>query len=217
MRKATFVGFVLAAAALLGGARAATAHPTGYPHRHVRGYGYAPQEDEYMTRVYLGFGGQFAGIIGDSGKFGVVKSGGGGSVWLGFRFTPLLALEFGYQGTYHNPADYFDYYGYYVGTDYLVWSLVSADLKFHLPTHSNLDPYLQAGAGYSWLGREGYGTDWSGPAFELGPGLDVWLGHFLTIGVRGLYRGAYLSGPLRSQSSDFLSALVFQANLAIHF
>jgi hypothetical protein len=215
-RSGRSLGWIAAAAILCVGGPA-LAHPTGYPHRHVRaGYGYDPQQDEWVTRVYLGFGVEGAGVINQSASRGIIASGGGAGIWLGFRVLRALALEFGYHSTYHNPIDQFDAYWGYVGTSYLVWSEVTADLKLHLPTHSNLDPYLMGGGGWNFIGR-GYGSDFSGPGFHAGGGLDVWLSHFVTLGVRGYYRGAYFSVPLRTADSDYISSLVFQANLGLHF
>lgn len=210
-------GLLLTGLLLVGGA--AAAHPTGYPHRHVRSYGYQQAEapaDE--VRAHLGFSGFATAVLGQSGGPELIAAGGGASVFGGLRLGPRLGLELGWTGSFHNGSPVYEQSGYYIGTSYLALNGITMDALLHLPSRSRVDPFLQAGAGYWFLGREGSGADWSGPGLDAGAGLDIWLSPFLTLGPRGLYRYARLAPNFTAEDRvTHLSALTLELRLAAHF
>ena len=151
--------------------------------------------------------------------------GAGGGLTLGFRMSPWLALEGNLSFAYHNER----YNDGSTTLDALWMSMLSVDAKVHIPTYGPIEPYLQAGIGYAYLGAiwpGSYGDEYSdaftsGPVFNLGGGADLWLGPNLTVGARMLYRGIYFAQEphiaSRTINSSFVSGLTFDINAAIHF
>jgi hypothetical protein len=186
--------------------------------RH-RGYGFT-RDSGSPAQVYVGFSGLGTGVVAQSGGVEYMESGGGGSIWGGLRLGPLVALELSYTGSLHNPAEACEIGRYYdlCSANYLVLDMLSADVKLHFPTRTNIDPYLQGGLIYGWVGREGFAPDSKGAGFELGGGFDVWLNPWWTLGVRGLYRGLKLSDYEASSGTGmFLSVVTGEIGLGVHF
>jgi hypothetical protein len=200
--------------------RAALAHDTGYPHRHVYAAGptVAPTLSIDRPGVYLG-----AGLVGNivvsqvdtPTADGFISHGGGAQVFLGVRVHPYIGLEFAYAETIHNPVE--DASGFRVS--YLALHALTADIKLILPNRSNVRPYLQAGVGYYIFTRE-YQEAVSGGGIQAGVGVDIWLSPWWSLGSRVLYHGikfdnvSQAGGP---SSKPFLSTASLDLNLQFHF
>ena len=226
MRNLVRVSLALAVVvALLALPSPAAAHYTGFPHRHVYGYGYAPGQPGMPSLnidrpgVYLG--GSLLGAVvinsanTDSSAADFIDHGGGFGLFLGVRIVPMFALEFGYTGTAHNT--YTDYWGNVV--DYLWLNAITLDGKLIFPNRSNVRPYIQAGVGYYALSQ---GENWtSGGGFQLGGGLDIWLNPWWSLGGRVLYHGVkfteFKGNPIYSANKPFLSYATLEFNLQVHF
>jgi hypothetical protein len=196
----------------------ASAHYTGFPHRHAGYYAAGPYGAPPIDRpgVYLGLAGMGDFVVNQSnwgGEF--IGQGGGFSGFLGIRLDRNFAIEFGIAETLHNPAQTD------IGYSWLYLTAVTADLKIFFPNQSNVRPFVQGGLGYYGLGYvvEGGSADQSltsGGGFQLGGGLDIWLNPFWSLGGRLLYHGIYLSGA-PGDKQPFLSTMSLEANLQIHF
>lgn len=205
--------------ALLLGAAAPASARSYYSHGRGRGYGYVSSGSS-PGQFYLGISGVGTGVLKQHGGVEYMASGGGMSIWAGLRLGAPLALELNYTGSFHNPATACEIGTYYdiCSANYLVLDILSADLKLHLPTGSNLDPFLQAGILMAWIGREGFAPDATGAGFDLGGGVNLWFNPWWTVGLRGLYRGMKLSDYAAYTGSDtFLSVFTGELSLAVHF
>ncbi len=217
--------------ALLALPGAASAHYTGYPHRHVYGYGYAPgapgmpgMPSYNIDRPGVYLGGAFVGAIilnqanSDPSDPNFIDHGGGGNLHLGVRIAPMFALEFGYTLTGHNTVT--DAYGNVI--DYLAIHALTLDGKLIFPNRSNVRPYVQAGVGYYAL-TQSFTDPTSGGGFQLGGGLDIWLNPWWSLGGRSLYHGVKFQNiggayaPAVGNNAPFLSYAELEINLQVHF
>ncbi len=193
---------------------------SGNAEANHRGYGYTTSGGGSTAQPYVGFSGLGTGVVSQVGGVEYMASGGGASIWGGVRVGPMVALELNYTGSLHNPTTACEV-GYYYdlcSANYLVLDMLSADLKLHLPTRSNFDPFLQAGLLAGWVGREGFAPDAKGGGFDVGAGFDLWLNPWWTLGVRGLYRGMKLSDYAGDNGTGmFLSVITGEVGLAVHF
>jgi opacity protein-like surface antigen len=164
---------------------------------------------------YLGIGLFGTSILDQTGGPEVLDSGGGVSVWAGVHLGQVLSLEIGWLGSFHNPAEVGIWFE--PDTDFLVLEGVTADAKLHLARGGGLDPYLQGGVGLYFLGSEHFGTDSVGTGFQLGGGIDFWLGPHVTLGLRGRYHGISLGPPNGGIDDTFISAATFEGSLGVHF
>jgi len=194
----------------------------GYRHRfhpyigaELTGIGILGQSTDYQTGGYLG------------------KGGGGGGLFAGLRMGPFFSLELNWNITYHNVVDTWDtYYGDYWSAFHL--QTVELNAKVHIPTYGPVEPFFQAGIGFAFLGvswDDRYYAAYhdtgdyifaSGPAFNLGGGMDWWLSPFLSFGARILYKGMRFGDPVKYQGgntyyANFASAINVDLNLALHF
>ncbi|HEY3355478.1 MAG TPA: outer membrane beta-barrel protein [Polyangia bacterium] len=193
----------------------ASAHYTGYPHRHGYyvgpGYG-APPIDR--PGVYLGIGG-FGDIVANQANSPVdfLTSGAGYNLFLGVRLNPNFALEFGWGQGFHNQQN--DYFGNTL--DYIALNHLTADLKIIFPNPSNVRPYIQAGLGFYML-TDAFNSDIaSGGGFQLGGGLDIYLNPWWSIGGRLLYHGIKFGDLNGTNNAPYLSTVSLEANLQVHF
>jgi opacity protein-like surface antigen len=200
--------------------RAAAAHDTGYPHRHVYGAGVPGMPTLNIDRpgVYLG-----AALVGNivvnqtdaPTSDGFISHGGGAQLLLGVRIIPYLGLEFAYTQTVHNPVQD----SAWQSVSYLALHALTADLKLIFPNRSNVRPYLQAGLGYYFLTKD-YQDAVSGGGFQLGGGVDIWLNPWWSLGARVLYHGIKFDNvgiPGAATSKPFLSTASLDLNVQVHF
>lgn len=213
------------------------------------GYGYGPPPPRpmfgYRHRVHGYVGAQLTGIgilaqsRDNAGYLG--PGGGGGGLFGGVRLGPFFALELNWNFTYHNVLD--DYYDYWGGNQY--WSAfhlqtIELNGKIHIPTRGAIEPYIQLGVGFAFLGvswddryTDYWGTTYgqsgdyvfaSGVAFNVGGGLDVWLSPFVSLGGRVLYKGIRfgeekfaMTSSSKSKAANFANAVNVDLNVTLHF
>jgi hypothetical protein len=205
----------------------------GYGPRPNAPMGYSsPYQFRHRPHVYLGADAMVMAIVGqkvdDIGKMG---PGGGLGLFGGFRFGPWASLELNWTFTFHDES--FD--GPTRTTviiDNLQLQTLTGDFKLHIPTWGIFEPFIQAGAGIAFIGLTG---DWnydgyifnSGPTFTLGGGGEFWLGSWLSVGGRILYRGMYFgeheyrhgssTSTAKNYDDDFISGLDIGGFVSFHF
>jgi len=201
-----------------------------YGYGRYGGYQGTPYQSRYSFRhrMHGYLGGQVMGMAMLHQRVdgvGHVGSGGGFGLFGGARLSPFIALELNWTFTFHdeswNEGNWVIH-----AIDMLSMQTITGDLKIHIPTFGPLEPFVQVGGGFGFLGVTGdYYNDGyiftSGPMFNLGGGLDLWFGPFFSIGGRVLYRGIYFTesdhaGNLDADS-NFVNALSFEANAQFHF
>jgi hypothetical protein len=204
------------------------------------GYGAPPPRPQmgFRHRPHFYFGGQLMGlaVLKQSTDYasGYLGQGGGGGLFGGFRFGPFFSLEANWNVTYHNIYDqtYWtdDYWGYQAWSFFWLQE-VTIDAKVHIPTYGPVEPFFQAGVGLAFVGvgwDSNYGDSGdvlfaSGPAFNLGGGLDFWLSPFFSMGGRVLYRGMRFGEPTydaksgKSKYANFVNAVSLDVNATMHF
>lgn len=217
MRNKTIIGLTLIASALMLMPKDADAR---YYYRQ-RSFGFRHQPHAY-------FGGQLMGAAvvnqatdNPNAPFDVGAVGGG--LYGGFRVNPFLSIELDWWITYNSANS--DWYA-----DTLWLTAVELAAKIHIPTRGPLEPYFQVGGGYSWngvsypVGR--YDSESSilttGPTFNVGGGLDFYLGPHFSLGGRVLYRGVYLGTPDFTDNNlrgydNYMSMITVDINATIHF
>jgi hypothetical protein len=186
------------------------------------GYRYYPPPPPAATTVvvrpawwYAGVGVVGTSILDQSGGPETLRTGGGVSAWLGVNLSSALSVELGWLGSFHNPQTYSTYYGR--DTSFLVLEGVTADAKIHLG-RGPIDPYLQGGVGVYFLGDSAVGfADSVGPGYQLGGGIDLWVGRHVTLGGRALYRGIAMGPPDGGPADTFVHAATVEGSVAFHF
>jgi opacity protein-like surface antigen len=164
---------------------------------------------------------------------GYMGQGGGGNLLVGYRVAPYLSIEGNLGVNYHDEA-----LGTYGGLSYraldaLYLMTVTADAKLHLGRGWPLQPFVQAGVGYAYLGAT-YGalycgnfscdtTFAQGPTFQLGGGFDYWLTPHIVFGGRLLYRAVYFKEAaygdvtVRTNSGNFINGVNLGVSVSYHF
>jgi opacity protein-like surface antigen len=211
----------------------AQAPPPGYG---PQPYGPQPMFAGPKDRPHFYWGGQLGGFFiakQVTDQAGYMGQGGGGGLHAGFRFSKMLAVELNLGITYHNETLGAFGGGTVIALDNLFLMSTTVDVKIYLSTTGLLQPYLQAGVGYGYLGatyNEGYCASFNcdttfaqGPLFQIGGGFDYWLTPRLTLGSRLLYRGIRFSEAnygdvtVRTNSSNFINGLALDFTIALHY
>lgn len=162
--------------------------------------------------LYVGGGPAGALVLQQSGGPELLDNGGGLTLFVGLRINPRLALELGWLGTFHNPAEV------YGDIDYLVLNGFTGDAKVYFgESGQTAEPYLQGGLGLYLLDSTYFGAQSVGSGFQLGGGYDFFLSQQVSVGVRALYRGIAMGPPDRNRNDTFLSAVTLDGNLKIDF
>lgn len=178
-----------------------------------------PQASVVVVPIGLYFGGGLLGnlILSQEGGNELLDNGGGLSLFAGWRFGQRLALELGYAGSFHNPAEVETVFGDDV--DYLVLSGFTGDARIYLGD----DPmaphewYLQGGLGLYAIDSTYFGTQSVGTGFQLGGGVDFHVAPQVDLGLRGLYRGIAMGPPDERYDDTFISAVTLEGNVSFHF
>lgn len=197
--------------------------------RYGYGYGPAPRPQfGYRHRFHGYVGGELLGMgvvkqrLEDVGRLG---PGGGVGLYGGIRLGPFVALELNWTFTAHDES-WDDGNVTYTAPDSLQMQTLTADVKLHIPTHGIFEPFVQAGAGFAFMGIMGdYYNDGyifqSGGTWSLGGGGDFWFSPWFTLGGRVLYRGMYFTENEYNQQLDArqntVHALSFEITAGIHF
>jgi opacity protein-like surface antigen len=190
-------------------------------HRRRARYGYRARVGAGGAVVF-GPGGFYSGvgltatkIIDQRGGPEQLDDGAGVSLYGGFRVGERLALEVGWLGSLHNPSMVSTVWG--TETDFLVLEALTADCRIYLTRRGDLDPYLQGGLGFYFLGSERFGLDAAGSGFQLGGGFDYYLADRLVLGLRVRYHGVAMGPPEGGEAEVFISAATVEGALAVHF
>lgn len=150
---------------------------------------------------YLGFGGGYFTFLRPEGAYQFLKPRAALSMFLGWNFNPIFALELGYHGNLFGEQDH-------ALGDVKMPGLfgVTLDLKVRLVRprrFTRVIPYLQTGLGvYFMQGTLKSTTECEdekslnmahGGGFQLGGGLDIYLARWFVLGARVLYKPLLLS------------------------
>ncbi|MCC6746571.1 MAG: hypothetical protein IT371_02870 [Deltaproteobacteria bacterium] len=202
------------------------------------GYGYAPPPPpptnpyfSFRHRVHGYVGGHLSGLVVakqlSDYSDGYMGHGGGAGLHGGIRLGPFVALELNWGMTFHNET--FHEPGWTVTyLDSLYLMSITADVKVFIPTRGPVEPFFQAGVGFAYLGPNyssyygGSGTVFaSGPTFDAGGGVEVWLGPWFSLGGRLLYRGFYFGNPnvagINKLSKNFVNGVGLDLFATFHF
>ncbi len=201
MRKAIVALFAFVS--LAGAARPARADWVYVSDRYYNPYA--------RPHFYMGVEGQGIVVLGATGSNAFLDHGGGFDLYVGGRLNRWLALEAGWQATFHNPE--VDDLGRQV--DRVGLQALTLDAKFY-PVHGPVQPYFSGGAGLYLLG-DSFSVFSEGAGFQVGGGVDFWLTRHLSLGLRAQYRGVDMV-DYNSQGNDtYLSLLSFGADITGRF
>lgn len=198
------------------------------------GGGYGMPRWGFRHRVHGYVGGYLQGFVVAAQvtdyNTGYLSHGGGGGLFGGIRLGPFFSLELDWGITYHDES--FDTGGGTTTTflDSLYLMTFTLNGKIHIPTRGPIEPYFQAGIGFAYIGAS-YGAGGcldcdsifaKGPAFNIGGGLDFWMGPFFSLGGRLLYRGLYFTedafgNSIGNARSNFVNGVSLDVNIQFHF
>lgn len=166
----------------------------------------ASRVEPHRDRVYVSLGFVGSAMVGRNAVLG-----DGIGLGLGVNLSRNVALELGVLETGRSStlAD--------AGAPGFVIGAVTLDAKVRL-VRGAVEPYLQAGVGAY---GNGVARDMSaerlalGPGFQVGGGVDIWAGPYVSFGLRALYRGM---GSVEGSSGDDLAhAVTTEGSIAFHF
>lgn len=163
------------------------------------------------THFYMGASGVAMVVVGERGPNSFLDNGGGFNLFLGGRVHRAVALEFGWQPTFHNNE--YDIFGRRIDTIGL--DALTASVKV-FPVQGAIQPYFIAGGGAYLLGDR-LNVFASGPGFQIGGGVDFWLSPWLTLGLQGQYRGVELFDYDARSDNTYLNLISFQGDFTGHF
>jgi opacity protein-like surface antigen len=144
----------------------------------------------------------------------LTAGGGGFNVFIGGRLNRWAGIELGWQPTFHNQL-------YSQSTDqpngrYLALQALTLDLKVYL-ARGPVQPYVMGGAGLYML-SDNFNVLTLGPGWQVGGGLDFWLGTHVTLGLRVQYRGVDVQDGFDTAAPrTYLSMLTGGLDLTGHF
>jgi hypothetical protein len=218
---------VLATIGVFATAAPREAEAYGYHQPRASRYGFRHRIHGYVGAQVTGFA--IAAQVTDY-NVGYLSHGGGGGVFGGIRLGPFISIEANFGITYHSEA--WDAGNVtIIDLDSIYMVTATADLKIHIPTRGIVEPFFQAGVGYAGIGVTNVSSSYAyetgglfaeGLAFNVGGGLDVWLGPWVSIGGRALYRGLRFGEPKYKWNgavyySNFVNGVSVDLFLAFHF
>ncbi|MFH1129822.1 MAG: outer membrane beta-barrel protein [Pseudomonadota bacterium] len=188
-------------------------------------------ESSFRHRPHAYIGGQLMGmaILADQtdDPRGFLGHGAGGGLFGGVRLLKYLSVEGNWTVTWHDEI-WDEGNARYLDSLYLM--TFTGDFKFHIPTYTPFEPYIQGGLGYSFVGATYAATYYDydaimsqGLAFNVGVGLDFWLGPWFSVGGRLVYRGMRFGDPVTHNTtgmpaySSFVNSLSIDMDAKIHF
>jgi hypothetical protein len=175
------------------------------------------QWNPYARRhFYLGAEGVASIVLNQTGPHELITDGGGVNLFFGGRVHRAVAIEFGWQPTFHSqPSDVLvDALGR--PANHLALSALTFDLKL-FPLRRAIQPYVAFGPAFYVLHDWSAGYIASGPGWQVGTGVDFWLLPVLSLGVKVQYRGAELIDYDSRGDRSYLSMLNTGLNLTGHF
>ncbi|PIE18981.1 MAG: hypothetical protein CSA66_03295, partial [Proteobacteria bacterium] len=143
--------------------------------------------------------------------------GGGFSLDVGWRLGPRFSLDLGLWTSFHDSGDA-------ANPSSAAQVGFTVDGRFFLADwNQRLQPYLQAGLGGYVLSHDNldFGSI-SGPGFQLGGGVDLYLTKSISLGGKLLYRGSFMDNSDESyryypSEQAYVSNLSYGADLKFHF
>jgi len=219
----TLLSALLAAAALAGLAPEASAQPyqpggyyytppSYYAPPPPRRWGMRPRNDAYSRpHVYVGAAGVGVAVLDQTGPNAFLDHGGGFELFVGVRFGRLVGLEVNWQPTFHN--NQFNAFGEVVNT--LGLQAITADLKLFLAP-GFVQPYVTIGGGAYILGDR-FSAIAEGPGWEVGGGVDFWIGPYFSLGLKAQYRGVALISYDLNSDNTYVSLFTGSLNAQVHF
>ncbi len=160
---------------------------------------------------YLGIAPVAVGILSETGPNSYLSSGGGFDLFLGVRANKWFALELGWQPTFHKPE--YDQFGQQV--DRIGLQALTLDGKFYF-VHGPIQPYVTAGVGAYLLG-DSLDVFAEGPGFQVGGGVDFWIGPHFSIGLKLQYRGIDMIDVDPNRDDTFISMITGAVDFAVRF
>jgi hypothetical protein len=163
------------------------------------------------THFYLGIAGQGVAVVDQTGPRAFLSSGGGFDLFLGLRANRWVAIEAGWQPTFHNVE--VDDFGRPVGRIGL--QALTLDVKI-FPVHGRVQPYFSVGGG-AYLMGDNFDVFAEGPGFQIGGGIDFWLSRWGSLGLRVQYRGVDMIDYDPANDDTFLSMIVAGVDFTARF
>jgi len=172
----------------------------------------AESRPEYgRTHLYVGAGGVGVAVLDEAGGPAFLDHGGGFELFIGVRVNPLFAIEAAWQSTFHdNSADLFARRISTIGLD-----AITAEFKLYLAS-GEVQPYLSIGAG-AYITGDRYYAFAEGPGWQIGGGVDFWIGPYFSIGLKAQYRGIALIAYDVDGDTTYLSLFTGSVNTQVHF
>jgi hypothetical protein len=163
--------------------------------------------DPYARRhFYLGVEAVGVAVLNQTGPRGFLEGGGGFDFFVGGRLSRFVALEAGWQPTFHNNET--DIFGRRIGTIGL--DALTLDLKI-FPIHGPIQPYFVIGAGGYLLG-DNFSAFAEGPGYQIGGGIDFWITRWASLGLKAQYRGVELFDYDVNNDNTYLSLFTGSIN-----
>jgi opacity protein-like surface antigen len=168
--------------------------------------------EPYSRRhFYLGAEAVGVAVVGQTGPRDFIAHGGGFNLFLGGRVHRHVALEFGWQPTFHS----WDGRPFASG-DGLALTALTFDAKF-FPIGGPIQPYVSAGVGSYLLSDDRLSLYAEGGGYQLGAGVDFWLGRHFSLGLKAQYRGVGLVNFDRNGNNSYLSLFTAAGNFTARF
>jgi hypothetical protein len=197
------MGYTLALLLLAGFAETARAQEYYYP---------PPPPNPYVRpHFYLGAEAVGVVVLNETGPRAFLNNGGGFYFFIGGRLSRHAALELGWQPTFHSDqVNIFDHPVKLIGLQAL-----TLDLKI-LFLRGPVQPYFTIGAGAYLLG-DTLSVFAEGGGYQIGGGIDFWLGYHVSLGLKVQYRGVGLVDYDANKDNTYLSLLTGAVGLTIRF
>jgi hypothetical protein len=172
-----------------------------------------PPPDPYARpHFYLGAEAVGVAVVDQTGPRAFLDHGGGFNLFIGGRFNRVFALEFGWQPTFHNNE--VNIFGDRIGTIGL--EALTLDAKLYPFRTRVVQPFFTIGAGAYLLG-DNFAVFAEGPGYQIGGGVDFWIGHHASLGLKVQYRGVALFDYDAYQDNTYLSLITGSANVTVRF
>ena len=170
---------------------------------------------------YFTFGGLGHFIIDDTRTSidNAYNGGGGFIIGLGFRISPMLALEANWAASFQSTSVQTTLGNMPVNA---IHSLNLDAKVFFIPNSRRIEPFLQVGIG-AYMLSESFAYELSGFGFDIGGGVDIRFTEGIGLGLKVLYRGFLVDNTgddhyvFLQQESAFVDSISAEAALQFYF
>ena len=170
------------------------------------------EENPYARRhFYMGVEGVGVAVLNETGPRAFLNAGGGFNLFIGGRVHRSVALELGWQPTFHNNE--VDFSGHRIDTIGL--EAITMDLKF-FPLQGPIQPYFTVGGGGYLLG-DSFSVFAGGPGYQIGGGIDFWVTPWASVGLKAQYRGVAMLDYDVNRDNTYLSLFTGSFNFTGRF